>query len=497
MRVDWAELARRRRFRWVALLGLAALLALILGRDFISHRLVPDPRMNDRLVQAQSALAKGRLSAADGSGARELFESVLAADPDQMMARQGLTRVRDAAIVRARKSMDLHRLASARSSLALAAELSAPQVQLQPLQARLRDLERGTGEVAALLAQASLPGVSGKNALALYDRALQLDADNPAIAQARSELLSRQLANADALLAKGRVRDAQQLISSVIDADPGHVDLPPVQAHLGEALAEQQRQRQAALDAALREEASGQLELAAGHFKQLTAEPDAAATVQAQQALRRIATHMAERAMHEAADFQFRRAELSLAKARRWSPRAPAVVLAAQRVAQSRQVRRRLTQPRHATTQSLQQVLDEASQAIEQGDFITPPGSSAWDRLRVARAMSPASPALARLEKLLQSRSQACFESALTGNQLRRAQACLESWLTVDPGRSFNSPARRRLEDRWLAFADERIAASDYEEASRALAAAARWQPNDPKIKAMQARLRRARGTQK
>ncbi len=496
MRVDWAELASRKRFRWLAAVVAALLLALVLGRDFISHHLVPDPRMNDRLLQAQSALAKGRLSAADGSGARELFESVLAADPDQMMARQGLTRVRDAAINRARKSMDQRRLSSARSSLALAAELSAPQVQLQPLQARLRDLERGSGEVAGLLARANAAGASEKDALALYDRALQLDADNPAIEQARSELLSRRLARADALLGSGRVQDAQQIIAQVIDADPGNLDLPPVQARLGEAVVAQQRRRQAALSAALREESAGRLELAASHFQQLSAEPDATAA-QAREALRRIATHMAERATHEAADFQFRRAESSLAKARRWSPGAAAVALAAQRIAQSRQVQQRMTRPRGGSTQSLQQVLDEARQAIERGDFITPPGTSAWDRLRVARAMSPSSPDLPRLEAQLQSRSRECFESALTGNQLRRAQVCLESCLTVNPGMAFNSQARRRLEDRWLAFAEERLAASDYEEAGRALAAAARWQPGDARIKSAQARLRRARGTQK
>ena len=85
MRAAWAD----PRGRW--LLAAAALVVaaavLVWGRGWLGERLLPDPRLNRRLEQGQAALQAGKLSAADGSGARELFESVLAVDPDQMQAR--------------------------------------------------------------------------------------------------------------------------------------------------------------------------------------------------------------------------------------------------------------------------------------------------------------------------------------------------------------------------------------------------------------------------
>src|SRR5690242_12675135 len=78
MRAAWAE-----RRGWLIGIGVALAIALLLviGRNWLSERIVPDPRMTRRIEQAEHALQAGRLSAADGSGARELFESVLAQDP--------------------------------------------------------------------------------------------------------------------------------------------------------------------------------------------------------------------------------------------------------------------------------------------------------------------------------------------------------------------------------------------------------------------------------
>ncbi|MEO7251693.1 MAG: hypothetical protein ABIW30_03700, partial [Arenimonas sp.] len=77
---DWRNYSLRQR---VMFGGLALLIVmLVVWRGAISERLVPDAQLNRQLIRAQAALARGKLSAADGSGARELFESVLAADPD-------------------------------------------------------------------------------------------------------------------------------------------------------------------------------------------------------------------------------------------------------------------------------------------------------------------------------------------------------------------------------------------------------------------------------
>ncbi len=500
MRAAWADRLdaglhklRGNSWRWLIVAALLLVSALVYWRGPISERLLPDPRMNRQLELAQQALVKGKLSDADGTGARELFESVLAADPDQMAARQGLVEVRDAAIGRTQQALNQRRLLQARNNLALAESLSAPAVQLQPLKARLRDLEEASGDVSTMLATAAVPGVTDEAALALFDRVLQLDAENAAALDGRGVLLARWLAEAEAMLAAGKVRDAQRLVEKVIAADPGHVDLPPVQAKLGEAMARLQREQAQVLELAQADERAGRIDSAADRYLQLAEAGDDSPAVR--DGLHRLAALVAMQAQRQAADFQFRRATASLEKARHWSPQAPEIAVAEQRVAQSRQAQQRLLRkPARGEREKLPQLLAEAEQAIARGEFITPPGTSAWDKLRVASAIAPQSPQVLSLQREFGRRSRDCFERAMTENQLKRAQSCLEANLALEPYSSAATDARNRLADRWLAYAEERIAASDYPEAEVALASVRHWQPAHPKLKATTARLKRARG---
>lgn len=488
MRVAWVE-------RRGLLLGLGAvlllLLVLLLGRNWLSERLVPDPRMNRRIEQAERALHAGRLSAADGSGARELFESVLAQDPDQMRARQGLLEVREAAITRAQRALAAHRLGEASAALDLASALSAPQVQLQPLQARLRDLRQSTGDIPGLLARASAPGVDSAKALEMYRQVLALDAENAAAIEARDLLLSGQLAKADALLSAGKTRAAQDLIEAVIAEDPAHLDLPPLRARLGEAVAALQAKQARELALALRDESAGRLDRAAQRYLRLAAEDPGLGG--AREGLQRLATRMALQAQRQAEDFQFRRAEASLEKARRWSPSAAQIAIAERGLRQSRLASKRLVaKPDKDASESLPAILADAEAAIAREEFITPPGTSAWDRLRVAAAIAPASPEVRRVERALADASRKCFEQALDLGRLNRAQACLEASVQVDAA-SASASSRQRLAERWLAYAEERIGASDWTEAEKAIGRARQWQPAHPRLAGLERRLRTAR----
>ena len=243
MRVDWADPRQRLWLLGASLaLGVAVLL---LGRSWLGERLLPDPRMTSRIEQANAALRAGRLSAADGSGARELFESVLAVDPDQMQAREGLLAVRTAAVLRVREALATHRLQEAQRQLELARALSAPQVELEPLQLRLVELRAASADVSGLLAKAAAPGLDEESVLSLYRRVLAIDADNAAAIEGRERLLAARLQRAHSALEAGRVREAQTLVDGVLAEDPAHLDLPPARAAIGEALTELQA-RQAA-----------------------------------------------------------------------------------------------------------------------------------------------------------------------------------------------------------------------------------------------------------
>ena len=79
-------------------------------------------------------------------------------------------------------------------------------------------------------------------------------------------------------------------------------------------------------------------------------------------------------------------------------------------------------------------------------------------------------------------------------NDLGRAQACLQALIAMDPGDARLAPARTQLCERWLAYAEERIGASEFASARRALAAAQAIDPAHPRLPTMEARLRQAEG---
>ena len=491
MRAGWAELARKYRPLLIALPLVLAVLAVIVFREPIGRRLVPDSRMNQQLESAQLALARGDLTRADGRGARELFEAALAIDPDQSAARDGLQQVRDAAVARAAESLRARNLALARRDLALAKELSAPAVTLQPLQAKLHDLEYASGDVRTLLEQAQKPGLTDRQMLALYERVLAIAPDNPRALDARGELLARWLLDAGKLIRSGEVVKAQALVAEVVAHDPAHLDLPAVQAELGSALLRVRRQQAQLLAVADRQLHQGRLQGAAtGYRRVLALGPDADAS----DGLQRSAALMAAQAERQGADFDFRQAMQSLALAREWNPDSPAVAVAARRIAQSRLAQHRLGgAPKRQDRSRLPELLRQAQQAMERGDYVVPPGESAWDQLRTASAIAPQDKRVRQLQADYRRRTRACFEQAMTDNKLLLAQSCLDARLALDPADDARA-ARHRLAEGWLGVAEERIAASDYAAATRALASAHQLEPGNARGPALRGRVQRAQG---
>jgi hypothetical protein len=480
MRAGWVELARKYRSLLIAAPLVLLVLLLIVFREPISRRLIPDPRMNQQLELAQAALKRGDLSRADGRGARELFEAALAIDPDQTAAQEGLQQVRDAAVARADAALRRHRLASASKDLALAKALSAPAVILQPLQARLHDLEYASGDVGKLLQQAQSPGLPEAQALTLYEQALAIAPDNAQALEARDGLLAHWLVDAEKKLRSGEVAQAQALVAEVMTHDPGHLDLPAVQAELGAALQQVHKQQSQWLSAANRELERGQAQRAAVDYRRVLAQ--------------RCAMLMAAQAERQAADFDFRRAEQSLALAREWAPDSPAAAMAARRIAQSHLAQQRLGgKPRSKDRTRLPSLLQQAQLALDRGDYLIPPGESAWDKLRIASAIAPQDKRVRQLLSDYRERTRACFEQAMTDNKLLLAQSCLEARLAIDPVDEARN-ARHRLAERWLGFAEERIAASDYPAATRALVAARQLEPGNARGPALNARLKQAQG---
>lgn len=229
-----------RHWRWWLIGSMLAIVLLAVLRAPIGALLWPQTRAQALRANAGHALAEGRLTAADGSGARELFEAALAMDPDRAEARQGLAQVALAALEQARLALAEDRFDDARKNLALARALSVPRAEADALADALRQREAGHAGVDGLFAHAEDAHAQGRldggvgSALPLYAHVLALEPTHPGALRGREDALAELLAQAREALRAGDVVDAARLVATVRTYDPGHVDLPDTLARLME-----------------------------------------------------------------------------------------------------------------------------------------------------------------------------------------------------------------------------------------------------------------------
>jgi tetratricopeptide (TPR) repeat protein len=488
---------RRRRWRdrdsdspvrwpwWVAAAGVLALGVLLALHKPLSERLWPQTRTQGLLDQAENALAHGRLSAADGSGARELYEAALAQDPDRAEARAGLARVADAALRAASGALERGQFAQAHQWLRLARELAAPRAQLDAVAEDLRRREAVDAGIGGLLARADAARQRGEldggpdAALPLYARILALQPDETGALEGREDAIADLLAEARLVLADDRIDAAADMVRRARGYDPGHVDLPETRALLVQA-AEQRRE---AADDAL---ARGDLDAAlAGYREAFLANPE---DIDAGRGSERVAAAWARRSERFASDFLFAPAAQALARASAIAPDLAAVRDAEAHLQRLRAQQARLT-PARAGGARVRMLLDDAASAQERGDWLTPPGASAFDHFSAARAIAPGDPEVARAGQRLLAGAVDCFERELRGNRLVRAGDCLQARRQFGDDVEKLRDAQRSLALRWIAVGDERLGAGELDNARRALSAARALDPEAPGLRDFAARV--------
>ncbi|MBF6025654.1 hypothetical protein [Lysobacter niastensis] len=461
--------------RWLVV-GLVAIVLLLLLRQPLSNLLWPDTRAQQLRADAAQALFEGRLTSPDRKGARELYEAALALDPDRMDAREGLARVGQAALKQGRDAVVAGRYADAHRMLALAQELAVPRAQTEKLANELRAREAadsGTDELLARAAQARRDGRlegDANAALPLYQRVLTLQPDQIQALEGREDTLADLLQSARQMLTRGELAAAAAQIHRVQAADPGHVELPDALADL--ARQADRRHRQAAED--LRR---GRLPQALEGYRSLiAANPEDS---EAERGISQLADAYAARGEKLASDFRFEEANAALREAEAIDPDAPSLAEARRHVVRARQ-----SQQRHATSlppaerqRRLKQLLSDAAAAEARGDLLTPPGDSAFDKVRAARAMAPGDAGVQAASMRLLPAAKRCFEDELRSNRLNRAGACLDAWQLLEGSNAVNAEARRRLAQRWIAVGYERLGAGELQSANAALNAARTMDP--------------------
>ena len=491
------------RWRWLigGLLLIAALIAaLLLWRVPIGAHLVPAPKQALLMRDAGRALAHGKLTSTDGRGASELYAAVLALDPDHQSAREGLARTGEMALAQARAALQRNDIAQARAALALAHRLSVPVAEIQPLDEALRENAAVGTSIAVLLDQAAVAGRAGhldtgsNGALALYQRALAADPGNAVALARRQALFAQLLDRAGARANAGDVDAAAATIEEVATIDIANPDLPVARAQLAVARERREHGQAHALeiaDVALRH---GRIDAAVdGYHAVLAHETD---NVRAHAGLRAAADAYALQAGRQTSEFEFKRAEGLLAQARVLAADAPSVRVAEQHLRSARAHRGSSTPSRNigADKQRVASLLADAERAIGNDDLLDPPGDSAFDKLRAAAAIAPSDLDVRAAQRRFGPAAITCYQRALVANKLDRAEGCLDALITIQPGYARLSSMREALARRWLAVADERLGAGEFEAVRHALDAARRLSPRLRGLPALETRLQQARG---
>nr|WP_298121659.1 hypothetical protein [uncultured Pseudoxanthomonas sp.] len=452
----------RRHWRWAAALTVVLIALVVMLRRPLADVLWPETRVQALLGQADHALHEGRLDATDGTGARQLYEAAQALDADRNEAAKGLARVAQAALRAAGQALQQNRFDEARAHLLLARELQVPRPQADALAARLRAREAEHAGIdgvlqAALQAHAAhrLLG-SDDAALPLYRRVLTLQPTRIEALEGREDALSDLLQEANRHLQRHELAEAAARIAAAREFDAGHVDLPQAEAALTDAL--DARRRTGARDLA-----RGRLESARSAYETvLAAAPEDAA---ARQGLEQVGIGYARQVERQAADFRFGPAEHYLGLARMLAPQSARVAQAEQAMTRARASHQRQGResrmPAGEREQRVRALLAAMEQAETKGQWLTPPGESAYDTLRAAQAFSPDHPAVRQAAARLLPAVRDCYEDELRANRIRRAQACQQAWQTLQPRDPALADVRRRLAEKWIAVGDERLRAGE------------------------------------
>jgi tetratricopeptide (TPR) repeat protein len=193
--------------------------------------------------QAQQALSAGKLDGPDGAAA--LYQRVLAADPDNAVARHGLDQVGDALAGQIQKALAANDVATAATSIDRLAALLPNYAQLPTLRAALASQQAQAGSALAdaisqgndALRAGRVVGEGDDTALAHFKAALAIDPNNPQAKAGLGQVAEALIVQANAAIDSGETDQAKQLLAQATALAPNSADLVAARARLGQPVA--------------------------------------------------------------------------------------------------------------------------------------------------------------------------------------------------------------------------------------------------------------------
>jgi hypothetical protein len=184
-------------------------------RTLISQATSIQSAIADLLQRAASQVASGRLMAEGDGSAAQLFLQVLATDPDNESATQGLLQITTTVIAQTRQLLEQGAIGSAQAMLDLAeaeglnaTPIASMREQIDSEITRRRQIAVGLEQASVLFDQGFITAPVGNNAVALLRGVLQLDPGNE-----QANTLLGQCANRLAQVA-AQAREADMLIQA-------------------------------------------------------------------------------------------------------------------------------------------------------------------------------------------------------------------------------------------------------------------------------------------
>ncbi|HEV2620690.1 MAG TPA: hypothetical protein VGU65_01215 [Frateuria sp.] len=487
--------------------------------------MVPRTELNDVLSRADAALRDGHLDGADGTSARELYQSARALEPDNDRARDGLHQVGMAELSRADTAYRAGHLDEAQQELAVARELLGGGSDVDRLDRMIQQARGAAVPADGLVAQAQQALAAGKltgadGAGVLYQRMLAADPNNAVARHGLDQVGAGLATQVRAALANGDPNTASATIDQLAALLPTYGDLPALRA----ALAQAQQQGNGALLAAI---SQGQQALRDGriagsgddtalaHFKAAQAidpgnaqvreglgQVAQALVVQANAALDADDTAQASSLLDQAEALAPKSADLLAARARLRSASAPAARAPANLSAKGAPAAPApaaeppAPPPPVLTPEQIDQVAElvhRARQAATSGQIMLPPGESAYDLYRNALAVDGNNQAALQGLQDLPGLVIQQFNQALAAGNLAKANELIGALGDLSPGDSTAGVLRGRLVDAWLDQAERQLDSGDRANAAQSIDQARKLAPYQARVRELSLRLQSGR----
>ncbi|HKT30834.1 hypothetical protein [Dyella sp.] len=192
------------------------------------------------VAQAQQALSDNKLDGPDGAAA--LYQRVLAAEPDNAVARHGMDQVGDAMAAQIQKALSANDVATASAGIDRLAAVLPNYAQLPTLRASLSALQAQANSALTdainqgndALRAGRIDGDGNDTALAHFKAALAIDPNNAQAKAGLGQVAQALVVQANAAIDAGDADHARQLLDQADALAPGSADLIAARARLGQ-----------------------------------------------------------------------------------------------------------------------------------------------------------------------------------------------------------------------------------------------------------------------